>query len=118
MHIDHSEFGNITIDSKTYDYDVKIGLDGKVAKRKKRLSKQEYGTSHIVSKAEAKSVFEKGCDLLIIGTGQEDNVRLSPEAEAYFKKKGCKVLLQPTQKAMRSFNEAKEHKMALMHVTC
>ena len=118
MHIDHSQFGSITIDGKTYDYDVKIGLDGKVTKRKKKLSKQQYGTSHIISEAEAKSVCEKGCDLLIVGTGQEGNVRLSPEAEVYFDKKGCKVLLYPTQEAIKSFNQTEEHKIALSHVTC
>ncbi|HUW80647.1 MAG TPA: MTH938/NDUFAF3 family protein [Acidocella sp.] len=118
MHIDRTEFGSITIDGKTYDHDVKIGLDGKVTKRKKKLSKELYGTSHIISEAEAKSVFEKGCDLLIIGTGQEDNVRLSPEAEVYFGEKGCKVLLRPTPEAIGSFNQAKEDKIALMHVTC
>jgi hypothetical protein len=46
-------------------------------------------------KDEAKFVFEKGCEQLIIGSGQMGNVHLSPEAEAYFGKKGCKVLLQP-----------------------
>ena len=118
MHIDRTEFGSITIDGKTYNHDVKVGLDGTVTKRKKKLSKQQYGTSHIISEAEARSVFEKGCGLLIIGTGQEGNVRLSPEAEAYLGKKGCKVMLRSTQEAIDSFNEAKEHKIALMHVTC
>jgi hypothetical protein len=118
MGIDRSEFGSITIDGKTYDHDVMIGLSGDVSKRKKKLSKREFGTSHIVSKAEAKFVFEKGCDLLVIGTGQEGNVRLSPEAERYFAKKGCKVLLQPTPEAIQSFNRSTGHKIALMHVTC
>ncbi len=118
MHIDRSEFGSITIDGKTYDHDVMIGLSGRVSKRKKKLSKQQYGTSHIISKTEAKSVFEKGCHLIIIGTGQEGNVQLSPEAEAYFDMKECKVLLQPTQEAIRSFNQSAERKIALMHVTC
>jgi hypothetical protein len=118
MHIDRTEFGSITIDGTTYDHDVKVGLDGKVTKRKKKLSKQQYGTSHIISETEARSIFEKGCDLLIVGTGQEGNVRLSPEAEAYFEKKGCKVLLRPTQEAIGSFNAAKEPKIALIHVTC
>ena len=118
MRIDRSEFGSITVDGKTYDYDVMIELSGKVSKRKKKLSKQQYGTSHVVSKAEAKAVFEKGCDLIIIGTGQEGNVHLSPEAVDYFEKKGCKVLLQPTQEAIRSFNRSAERKIALMHVTC
>lgn len=118
MRIDRSEFGNIT-DSrrKPYDHDVMIGLSGRVRKRKK-LSKQQYGTSHVVSRAEAKAVFEKGCDVIIIGSGQEGNVRLSPGAEDYFAKKGCEVPLQPTQKAIGSFNELAKRKIALMHVTC
>jgi WD40 repeat protein len=64
MPIEHTEFGSITIDGKTYEHDVIIRLSGKVDKRQKKLSKELYGTSHIVSKAEAKSVFEDGCDLL------------------------------------------------------
>ena len=118
MRIDRSEFGSITVDGKAYDHDVMINLSGKVSKRRKKLSKQEYGTSHVVSKAEAKAVFEKGCDVIIIGSGQEGNVHLSPEAEDYFAKKRCKVLLQPTQKAIRSFNRSAKRKIALMHVTC
>jgi Uncharacterized conserved protein len=118
MRIDRSEFGSITVDGKTYDHDVMIGLSGRVSKRKKKLSKQQYGTSHVVSKAEAKAVFEKGSDVIIIGSGQEGNVRLSPEAEDYFAKKRCEVLLQPTQKAIRSFNRSAKRKIALMHVTC
>jgi hypothetical protein len=62
----------------------------------------------LLSKDEAKFVFEKGCEELIIGSGQIGNVHLSPEAEAYFAKKGCKVLLQPTPEAIRVFNEKGE----------
>ena len=60
MRIDRTEFGEITIDGKTYEHDVIIRLSGEVVKRKKKLSKRLYGTSHIVSKDEAKFVFEKG----------------------------------------------------------
>lgn len=118
MRIDRSEFGSITIDGKSYDHDVTINLSGTVSKRKKKLSKRKYGTSHIVSKAEAKQVFEKGSDLLVIGTGQDGNVRLSPGAERYFAKKGVKVLLEPTPEAIQSFNHSTGQKIALMHVTC
>ena len=116
--IDETHFGSITIEGGVFEHDVVIGLNSQVKKRKKKLSKQQYGTSHIISETEARSIFEKGCDLLIVGTGQEGNVRLSPEAEAYFEKKGCKVLLRPTQEAIGSFNAAKEPKIALIHVTC
>lgn len=118
MHIDHSEFGSITIDGKTYDHDVTIDLSGHVNKRHRKLSKEVYGTSHIVSEAEAKDVFEKGSELLIVGTGQDGNVRLSPEAEKYLAKAGCEVVLQPTQEAIKTFNRKHGHKIALIHVTC
>ena len=91
MEIEGTTFGTITIDGKTYQHDVIIRLSGEVVKRKKKLSKKYYGTSHVLSKDEAKFVFEKGCEQLIVGSGQMGNVRLSPEAEAYFAKKNCKV---------------------------
>jgi hypothetical protein len=84
MPIEHTEFGSITIYGKTYEHDMIIRLSGKVDKRQKKLSKELYGTSHIISKAEVKSVFEDGCDRLIVGAGQFGNVRLLPEASAYF----------------------------------
>jgi hypothetical protein len=89
MHIDCSEFGSITIDGKTYDRDVLIGLSKRIRKRKKKLSKRLYGTSHTRSQAEAEPGFEKGCGLPIVGSGQAGYVRLSPEAQAYLDKKGC-----------------------------
>ena len=118
MRIDRTEFGEITIDGKTYEHDVIIRLSGEVLKRKKKLSKRLYGTSHIVSKDEAKFVFEKGCRELILGSGQEGNVRLSPEAEAYFAKKDCKVITRRAPQAIRAFNEAHGKKIGLFHVTC
>jgi hypothetical protein len=118
MEIENSTFGTITIDGKTYEHDVVIRLSGEVVKRKKKLSKEYYGTSHMLSKDEAKFVFEKGCNELIVGSGQMGNVRLSPEAAAYFAKKDCKVLLQPTPKAIQVFNKSDSKKIGLFHVTC
>ena len=99
MKIDSTVFGAITIDGKTYEHDVVVRLSGEVVKRKKKLSKRLYGTSHMLSEEEAKFLFEKGCDQVVIGSGQMGNVQLSPEAEAYFERKGCEVLLKPTPEA-------------------
>ena len=118
MQIKGTSFGSITIDGKIYDHDVLIRLDGAIAKRKKKLSKKLYGTSHVVSEDEAKFVFEKGSELLVLGSGQEGNVRLSSEAETYLTKKGCKVVIQPTPEALRVFNNARGKKIGLFHVTC
>ena len=54
MEIERATFGTITIDGKTYEHDVFIRLSGEVARRKKNLSKKYYGTSHVLSKDEAK----------------------------------------------------------------
>jgi hypothetical protein len=119
MKIDSTVFGAITIDGKTYEHDVVVRLSGEVVKRKKKLSKRLYGTSHVLSGDEARFLFEKGCDQLVIGSGQMDNVRLSPEAEAYFERKGCEVLLEPTPAAIRTFNRSRVKKrIGLFHVTC
>src|SRR5262249_60997299 len=77
-----------------------------------------YGTSHVLSKDEAKFVFEKGCEQFILGSGQQGNVRLSPEAEAYFAKKNCQVVIQPTPQAIGAYNEAHGKKIGLFPVAC
>jgi hypothetical protein len=60
LKIESTEFGSITIEGKTYQFDVVIRSSGEVIKRKKKLSKMHYGTSHKISKDEAKFVYEKG----------------------------------------------------------
>lgn len=118
MQIDSTQFGSITIAGKIYPHDVIIRRSGKVEKRKKKLSKKYYGTSHTISKEEAEFVYEKGGRQLILGTGQYDNVRLSPEAAAYLAKKGCEVIARPTPEALAVYNESESEKIALFHVTC
>ncbi len=118
MTIESTAFGSITVDGKAYEHDVIIRLSGEVIKRKKKLSKKYYGTSHVISKDEAEFVFEEGCKQLIVGSGQMGNVHLSPEAEAYFAEKGCAVLLRPTPEAIGMFNRSQARKAGLFHVTC
>jgi hypothetical protein len=60
MKIDSTIFGAITIDGKTYEHDVVIRLSRDVVKRKKKLSKKLYGTSHVHSEGAAKFLYEKG----------------------------------------------------------
>lgn len=116
--IDKTEFGSITIEGETYGHDVLIRPGGKVKKRKKRLSKEVYGTSHTVSLAEAEHVFRKKARKLIIGSGQTGNVELSDEAKAFFAKRKCKVVIAPTPQAIRLWNDEKEDAIGLFHVTC
>ena len=116
--IDRTEFGSITIEGDELDYDVVIRLNGNVKKRKKKLSKAVYGTSHIISLDEAEQVYQDGAEELIIGSGQYGNVVLSEEAATYFEGKRCHVKLLPTPKAIRIWNKADGAVIGLFHVTC
>jgi hypothetical protein len=117
-HIDNTRFGSITISGELYEHDVLIRLDGRVKKRKKKLSKAEYGTSHIVSQAEAEHIFEGGAKRLIVGAGQNGMVGLSKEAVDYFESKSCSVELLPTPRAIDLWNSAKNSTIGVFHVTC
>lgn len=116
--IDKTKFGSITIAGERHENDVVIRLDGKVEKRKKKLSKELYGTSHIVSLAEAEYVYEAGAEKLIFGTGQTGMARLSDEAADYLKRQNCQAELLPTPKAINAWNEAKGAVIGLFHITC
>jgi hypothetical protein len=116
--IDQTAFGSITIEQQHFAHDVLIRLRGQVKKRKKKLSKAIYGTSHVVSLAEAKHTYQPGTKRLIIGTGQQGNVHLSEEAADYFKRKKCQVQLLPTPQAIQAWNEAEGAVIGLFHVTC
>jgi hypothetical protein len=116
--IDQTSFGSITIGGTRLEHDALIRLSGQVEKRKKKLSKAVYGTSHIVSLDEAKHVYEKGAKHLIIGAGQYGNVKLSDEAADYFKRQDCHVELLPTPDAIQVWNKAEGAVISLFHVTC
>jgi hypothetical protein len=116
--IDKTKFGSITIAGEKYEHDVIIRLNGKVERRKKKLSKELYGTSHLISLAEAEYVYEDGAIWIIVGTGQSGMARLSPEAAVFFQEKGCTVKLLPTPEAIRCWNETAEAVIGLFHVTC
>jgi hypothetical protein len=113
-----SGFGYITVEGSKITHDIIIRLSGEIKKRKKKLSKAVYATSHIISLEEAKYIYQDGAERLIIGAGQQGMVSLSEEAADYFKKKKCKIDLHPTPKAIEKWNDATEAVIGLFHITC
>jgi len=117
-YLDRTEFGWIEIDGERYEHDVLLRRDGTVEKRKKKLSKRVYGTSHTISLDEAKHVYEKGAGTLVSGSGQHGCVQLSDEAAEYFERHDVEVRLLPTPEALVAWNEAPKMSIGLFHVTC
>jgi hypothetical protein len=116
--IDTTHFGSIVIGGKLYDHDVIIRLNGDVETRKKKLSKDIYGTSHILSLEEAKYIHETGAETLIFGNGHSGMARLSNEAAAFYTNENCHVVILPTPQAVKAWNECEGNAIGLFHITC
>ena len=113
-----SKFGTIKIGGNTFKHDILIRLDGKISRRKKKLSKAVYSTSHKLSLAEAEFIYEQGADGIIYGTGHFGRSKLSPEAERFFQEKRCHIVLKKTPKAIDAWNKANGKVIGLFHLTC
>ena len=116
--IDRTQFGSVTIDGEVFSHDVIIRLGGRVEKRKKKLSKAVYGTSHIISLAEAEHLYQEGVERLLIGAGQDGRVALSEVAATYFGWNRCQVELLATPEVIPVWNQAEGAVIGLLHVTC
>ncbi len=116
--INKTDFGSITVNKEKYDYDIIITLDGKVKKRKKKLSKVVYGTSHKISLDEIRYTYQDKSEGIVIGSGQYGIAKLSQEASEYLKNKHCTVILKPTPDAIQEWNKAEGKWIGLFHITC
>jgi hypothetical protein len=119
-HIDATEFGSITVEGTVFDHDLVISPDGEVSKRKKKLSKAVYGTSHTISLREAKYVYGQaaGAERLIVGAGQYGRVQLSRKATDFLARKACEITLLPTPQVIGVWNQIESRAVGVFHVTC
>jgi hypothetical protein len=116
--IDRTSFGHITIEGEDIDHDVYITLEGKVKKRKKKLSKAVYGTSHTISMDEINHVYQIGSKGIIVGSGQYGVAELSDEAARFLHERDCRVIMRPTPEAVKEWNKAEGKWIGLFHITC
>ncbi len=116
--INSTDFGSITVNKEKIGHDIVIDAEGQVRKRNKKLSKIIYGTSHILSLDEARDIYDPLANELIIGSGQNDQLKLSAEASDFFEEKKCKVKIFPTPEAILYWNRYEGHAIGIFHVTC
>ena len=116
--IQSTRFGEVTIGDKTYTKDLYIYPDGTIKKRKKKLAKELYGTSHQLGPKELKKLCKKKPEIIIVGSGQQGALSLTKKGEAFLKKEGVKYKVLSTPDAVRSYNKEKRRKALLIHVTC
>jgi glucokinase len=115
--ITHASFGEVTINGKTYTRDVFLTADGKLEKRKKKHA-EDSEAGHLVSAKELEDVCQGGPEILFLGTGQSDSLRLSEEASRYLSHRSIDCFAAPTAEVAPAYNKSKKRKAALLHVTC
>jgi hypothetical protein len=115
MRFDKFSFGSIRIDGVTYEKDVVIDR-GEVRKRKKKPSRKfrdDFGHTPL-------SVKEKipwKCLRLVIGTGTGD-LPVMKEVKQEAKRRKVKLLVLPTDQAIKALKKNSDKTNAILHLTC
>jgi len=119
--IEEYKFGSITINGKTYNYDVEVRWTGEVLKWWRE-------GSHLIGVEDVKRVIEQKPDIIIIGTGETGLAKVNEETKDFILEKGIKLIIDKTEEATRTFNviseESKEEEgkqskvIGLFHLTC
>ncbi len=114
--IESYDFGMIRIDGREYTSDV-IVFRGKV------LDGWWRKEGHQLRVEDLNDIFkvEPQLEVLVIGTGYSDLMKVSHEVENMLRSKGIKLIVEPTKKASQIFNilsQAGRRAVAAFHLTC
>ena len=110
--IEEYKFGSITINGKTYEYDVEVRWTGEVLKWWRV-------ESHTIAFEDVKRAIEQEPKLIIIGTGESSLAEVTAEAKTEIVSKGIGLIIDKTEEAVKVFNAQSQKKViGLFHLTC
>ncbi len=112
--IDSYDFGRIVINGRRYTSDVIVFPD----RVRQSWWRREGHRLHVEDIKGA--LQEEKPEVLVIGTGYSELVKVLPETENYVKSKGIKLIVQSTREACKTFNRLVKSKrtIAALHLTC
>jgi hypothetical protein len=113
-----SGFGWVVIDGIKFENDVVVQMDGSIVKRDKSLSrdkKAKYGHTPLTRK-ELLPLLEGKPDLIVIGTGQNGAMPITPKAQKILSDNIS--FIGPTPEALDWMQKDGRKTVALLHVTC
>jgi hypothetical protein len=113
LKIENYEFGRVKIDGKTYNNDIII-LPDRVVPDWWRKS------GHEVHVEDIEDILREAPEVLIIGTGYYDMLRVVGDTEKQLAEIGCEIIKQNTKEAWKVFNEIANTKRvaAALHLSC
>ena len=116
MRFEKFSFGALRIDGVTYERDVVIDR-GHIRLRKKKPSQRfrsHYG--HTPLSVEEKIPWK--CRRLVVGTGAEASLPVMDDVREEAERRGVKLLVLPTAKAINALERRPRDTNAILHVTC
>jgi hypothetical protein len=115
MRFEAFSFGSIRIDGVTYEHDVVLDR-GEIHKRKKKPSRKFRDTFGHTPLSAAEKIPWK-CQHLVIGTGT-GALPVMDEVKLEAKRRGIKLLILPTSRAIEVLKHQPADTNAILHVTC
>jgi hypothetical protein len=118
-----TNFGKVKFAGEIYNYDILVDSKGVVSKRDGAISQSVYGTGHKVGPEELRTL-PPGTKLFILGTGQHDIARITPEGKTFLKQHKIRFLELLSPEAIKEYNSRvtgkgrKPNVTILVHVTC
>jgi hypothetical protein len=112
--IDQYTSGRIIVNNKTYHQDLKI-IHGQI------LDNWWRKTGHRVDVNDMKDVLDASPDIIVIGTGYAENMRVSEELTSETRQRNIKLIAEDTYTAVQTFNDlfSKEKNVSgAFHLTC
>jgi hypothetical protein len=119
--IEEYKFGLITIDGKTYDYDLELRWTGEILKWWRK-------ESHVIDFEDIQRAIDQGPDTIVIGTGESGVAKVTDRLQQELKSKGIELIIDHTEQATKTFNilndeseeeEGEQRKViGLFHLTC
>jgi len=113
-----AKFGWVKVNGDKYKKDIIIHSDGKVTKRKKKLSKdlkETYGHTPL-SERELDFLPQEQFDALYVGIGHNSALPITPQADEILKKYNAVVASTP--EIIDRLEQENNKFVAIIHVTC
>ncbi len=111
--IDSYHFGEIVVSGKKYSSDVVIFPD--------RVSDNWWRkTGHQLCVEDIAEVITENPEVLVVGTGASELMRVLSEVEQAAQAQGIKLIMETTAKACQTYNQLSRSQrlVAALHITC